>query len=253
MRNKALSQLGFGEVNPIVVPRLIVGIEGLEKQGKSHFALTAPGPTAYFSSDVGLEGVISKFAPNKSVYVMEMEVPDVKDKAELVWNKYLKAYQEVLALPLSTIRSVVVDTATELWELLRMKEFGKLTQVMPHHYGPVNAKYRAMIRMAYDSKKNLILLHKMKSKYINDKRTADYERAGFADTGFLVQVNAQVYRDPPWVDEDGVQNPGDFNLYIRDCRQNPDMAGVTLTGDMCNFPVLASLVLPEVDMGEWGM
>ena len=36
--------------------------------------------------------------------------------------------------------TVVMDTASEAHELSRLAAFGKLTQVMPHHYGPVNAE-----------------------------------------------------------------------------------------------------------------
>lgn len=125
-----------------------------------------------------------------------------------------------------------------------MARFGRLTQVMPYQYGPVNSEYRALIREAYGYNKNLILLHKMKPQYVNDKRTADYDRAGFGDTGFLVQVNTRVYRYSP---EDG----GDFAIYVEDCRQEPDMVGEELVGPMCSFPFLAGMVLPDIDPKEW--
>ena len=75
----------------------------------------------------------------------------------------ISSYQWALAEP--AVRTISVDTATELWELLRMARFGKLTQVMPYQYGPVNAEFRSLIRMAYASDKNLILLHKMRKVY----------------------------------------------------------------------------------------
>jgi hypothetical protein len=84
----------------------------------------------------------------------------------------------------------------------------------------------------------------MKAQYLNDKRTGEYERAGFNDTGFLVQVNAQVYR---YSKEDG----GDFVLYVKDCRQNPDLVEEELEGPMCNFPMLAQMVLPDANPSNW--
>jgi hypothetical protein len=208
-----------------------MSVSGLEKQGKTHFALTAPGPIAYFGLDIGTEGVIGKFVTNKTIWAMEIIVPMDGVAATETWNKFYSTYEAVLNM--NDIRTIILDTATEAWELLRLARFGKLTQVMPHHYGPVNAEYRKLIRAAYMSDKNLILLHKMKSVYVNDKRTRDYERAGFSDTGFLVQVNCQIYRD-----DDGI-----FNLYVVDCRQNSELMGEVLSGEMCNFPMLASLVL----------
>jgi hypothetical protein len=237
----SLSGMGFTQADKTASNRMIVSVCGLEKQGKTHFALTAPGPIAYFNADIGMEGVVGKFISAKQVLVKEVFVPTDKDKAMVVVDGFRAAYKAVLAS--RKIRSIVWDTATELWELLRVARFGKLTQVMPLMYGPVNAEYRGWLRDAYDSDKNLILLHKMKPVYVNDKRTAEYDRSGFSDTGFLVQVNAQVYRDSP---DDG----GTFNLFIKDCRQNPDLAGQVLSGEMCGFPWLAAMAM-GTGVGEW--
>ena len=41
--------------------RLVVRVGGLEKEGKTHFALTAPGPIGAIDMDRGMEGVVEKF------------------------------------------------------------------------------------------------------------------------------------------------------------------------------------------------
>lgn len=237
MAKSNLSSLGFvpSKDRELVHPRVIMSVSGLEKQGKTHFALTAPGPIAYVSTDIGHEGVVHKFR-DKDIQILDVErVEDDDDTAaEKEWDKFRKGY--VGAMRDKAIRSIVVDTATEIWEVLRLARFGRLTQVMPYQYGPVNKEYRKLIRMAYDCDKNLILLHKMKAQYINDKRTGEYERAGFGDTGFLVQVNAVVWR---YSADDG----GEFAITIRDCRQNPDLMGMEFEGDMCNFETISQLVL----------
>lgn len=221
------------------VTRLIVAISGLEKQGKTHFALTAPGPIALFNLDVGLEGVSSKFVrEGKSVFVYDVGRTQSPNEAKIAWAELVKAYTSVLAN--KSIRTVVLDTATEVWEMLRLARFGKLAQVMPFQYGPVNAEYRALLRAAYTSDKNLVLLHKMKVKYVNDKRTGDYERSGFSDTGFIVQMNCEVFRD-----EDG------FNLSVLDCRHNPEMMGDVLTGPLCSFKYLAVEALGQTRLEDW--
>jgi len=242
---KVMEKQGFVSANKRVIrPRIILSMEGLEKQGKTHFALTAPGPIAMFSTDTGEEGVVSKFG-SKEIWIMPMgkvEDEDSVDQAVEEIDKFKKSYTNMLRG--DEVKTIIIDTATEVWESLRMARFGRLTQIMPYQYGPVNAEYRALVREAYGYDKNLILLHKMKPKYVNDKRTDDYERAGFGDTGFLVQVNVKSYRYDP---EDG----GEFSIYIRDCRQNPDLAGEEFVGDMCTFPFLASMVLPDIDPGTW--
>jgi len=238
-----MNKYGFTSAADIEIkPRLILSISGLEKQGKTHFALTAPGPIAVFSTDIGEEGVVSKFTEEKDVYIMKIDRidEDSAEQAPAEFSRFRDAYRQMLRG--NEVRTIMFDTATEIWEILRMARFGRLTQVMPYQYGPVNAEYRALIRDAYAYDKNLILLHKMKSRYINDKRTGEYDRAGFSDTGFLVQVNTRVYRYSP---EDG----GEFAIYIDDCRQNPDLAGEELAGPLCSFNFLAGSVMPDVNWG----
>jgi len=226
-----------------VQPRIVLSIEGLEKQGKTHFALTSPGPIAMFSTDIGEEGVVSKFG-DKDIWIMSIDRVN-EDSAEQAPKEYARFHEAYISmLRGNDVRTIILDTATEIWEILRMARFGRLTQVMPYQYGPVNAEYRALIREAYNYNKNLILIHKMKPQYVNDKRTSEYERAGFGDTGFLTQVNIQVYRYSP---EDG----GEFVVYVKDCRQNPDLAGEEFAGPMCTFPFLASMVLPNMDPTNW--
>jgi hypothetical protein len=115
---------------------------------------------------------------------------------------------------------------------------------MPHHYGPVNAEYRGLLRLAYMADKNLIILHKMKQEYLNEKRTGKYERAGFGDTGFMVQVNIRCWRK---LNDD---NQLEFGLTVEDCRQNADVAGLELSQPMCDFPTVASMIT-GTDVEGW--
>lgn len=249
--NNELTSLGFSPAADHTSPRIIMSVQGLEKQGKTHLALSAPGPIAYFNSDIGMEGVVGKFLTHKQIHVFDVDTPSDSTKATAEWDRVVKAYRAVLASPISQVRSVVFDTETELWELIRLARFGKLTQVMPHNYGPVNAEYRRLIREAYDSDKNLILLRKMKPLYINDKRTKDYEASGFGDMKFLSQVNVQVYRDDPWTDENGVLVPGEFHVYVKDCRQNENLQGTDLAGPLATFQFLASMIVAGTGPEDW--
>ncbi len=242
---------GFVKLNgsPTTANRLIMAISGREKHGKTHFALTAPGPIAYQDLDIGTEGVIEKFVKSgKVIYHKEYGYSDLKDKGIAskeayvpVWDKFKDDYVAIIE---SKVKTVIMDTASEVWELLRMARFGKLDHVMPHHYGPVNGEYRALIRMAYTSNKNLILLHKSKKEYVNDKYTGNFERTGFSDTGFMVQVNMVCWRKL-------VNGVLKFGSTVVDCRQNADLAGMEFEGDMSNFPTMASFITGS-DISQWG-
>jgi hypothetical protein len=229
--------------------RLIIGVDGRERTGKTTFGLSAPGPIAFFPLDPGREGVLEKYLDEKKVYLPkngkgEIETYNYRDatnQAEwaAIWERLKASW--LVAIESKEVRTLVVDTATEMWELVRLARFGKLLQVMPHHYGPVNAEFRNIIKKVYDTDKNLILIHKLKDEYVNDKTTGRMKRSGFGDTGYLVQINLTL----GWNQEDG------FTMVIKDCRQNMEIAGMELIGEMSNFQMLASMVYPETDESEW--
>jgi hypothetical protein len=249
--DKELLKAGFKPKKAEVQKRLIIQVEGHEKTGKTHFALTAPGPIAYFGLDLGDEGVIEKFlaqgkeiiTPDDSIRVpnvIEMHPDGPKMDAVNAWEQMKRAFIASCRSP--QVRTVVFDTATEAWELIRLARFGKLAQVLPVQYGPVNAEMRGLIRTAYDSTKSLILLHKMKPEYVNDRRTGKYERAGFGDTEYLVQVNLRTVYDT---------ETNTFGMEVLNCRQNMVLSGQVFMEDLCTFPMLASMILPNTQPGDW--
>ena len=237
----SITSLGLKQASTAITKRLIINVTGKEKSGKTNMALSAPGPIVLFDFDYGLEGVVSKFAGLKKVYSSEFRISEIAPgKFESEWNRFVKEFKG--ALGEKEVKSVVIDTGTELWELIRLCRFGKLTQVMPQHYGPVNAEMRGLIRDAYSSNKNLIILHKMSQVYINNQPTKDYAMSGFKDIPYSVQVNCLTWR------EDG---GGPFHVSVTDCRQNSEVAGMELEGDMCNFQTLAQIIFPSSEDGDW--
>ena len=217
-----------------------MNVVGKEKSGKTNLALTAPGPIALFDFDYGLEGVVDKFIGTKAIHTSEYRIGEIAaDKFVASWERFKKEF--TACLHEKEVRTMVVDTGTEMWELVRMARFGKLTQVMPHQYGPVNGELRSLIRDTYSSDKNLILLHKMTEIYLNNQPTGRFGMAGFKDIPYSVQVNVLCWRDTEQT----------FHAEINDCRQNADVAGMELIGEMINFPQIAQLVYPNTSEDDW--
>lgn len=227
--------------------RLIISVEGKVKQGKTHFALTAPGPIAVQSLDMGLDGVVQKFQNDKVINVAnypgitalelrKLDEQGVVDRMASVWEQFVADFTWGLA----NARTVVWDTGTEAWELARLARLGKIGQVKPHHYTMVNMEFRELLRNAEASDTNLILLHRMKKEYRDDKATGSWERAGFSDIGSWVHIIARAERR-----EDG------FHLIVEDCRQNAMLWGVDLPEPMATFPNLGQLVFPDSKPEDW--
>ena len=139
--------------------RMIVAVDGMEKSGKTNFALTAPGPIAYQSLDIGTEGVIEKFQHQKPIHLAQYRFLTEKDdspeitmkKALPVWETFLTDFRQVMIprLKAGTIKTGVWDTGSEIWELQRLARFGKLQQVLPHHYTALNLEYQNLLREVF--------------------------------------------------------------------------------------------------------
>jgi hypothetical protein len=223
-----------------VKPRWISNIQGPEKTGKDHMGLsyTGPGNIYIHSFDIGLEGVVQKFQDKGNIYVAEYELTiqpgeasdrEVGEAAGEVWDQFVSNYRDSLA---STREGglVMIDTGTEAWELLRLASFGKLTQVMPHHYSKPNAEFRDLVREGFDGM-NVAWLHKMKDEYENyvdsrgqekSKKTGNKTAKMMNDMPFLVQVNVQTER--VMVEGGGAE----FKATIVDCRHHPEIIGMEI-------------------------
>jgi hypothetical protein len=245
----------FQRADANVTSRLIVAVAAREKQGKTHFSLTAPGPIVTFNADIGLEGVVHKFLrEGKEILVYNIPMPEANSKnvekeASKVWGDLEAATDAALDNP--AVRTVVFDTATEIWEIVRLAYFGKLSEIKPHHYSGVNAEFRRFLKKAYKTDKNLILVQKMKAEYVNNNRTGEWEMAGFSDTPFIVQAVIHPFRvdKPLKVDDETILDKGDFGVKIFESRHNPATNGLILSGDVATFPFVAATIIEGTNPG----
>lgn len=240
--------LASGEVDQ----RIILAIDADEKCGKTHFALTAPAPISYISTDFGLDGVVQKFQSYKRIWVCEQQIGVEQllalgaDQAAREASKVQRAIDKAYAAALGKARTIVIDNASDLWEIDRLAEFGKLDKVMAREYGPVNRHFKGRIQAARSQgHTNLILIHQVKDEYLKNERTGKKKRAGFAATGYLVDVNAFMYKNP------SEEIPARYHLAITDCRHQPDVEGLDLSGEDLDFPSLAGLIFPQSSRGDW--
>lgn len=231
--------------------RLIWRSYGLEKTGKSQLGLTGPAPIAILSFDIGLEGVVEKFAREKNVRVAEFALDKVESFSQNdaidLRDRFIAAYKEAL----TWARTVQIDTDTENWELFRYAEFGKASNA-PKDYVRLNAFYRDLLQQAYDKGVNLQLIQKVKERWISvestdregratlkPQNTGELEATGFRDAGYLVQANFEH----TWDAEHG------FGIHVLNCRQNMGVAGQTFYNT--SFPELAQQIFTNSEEEDW--
>lgn len=282
-------------------PRIVIAIDGLDKHGKDHIALTAPKPLLLLDFDMGSEGVKgvkhplvvrSKpfcFRPTEVSFTEEDEEKRSKQIMEAAWPEYIRfreTYFKALRGPMMKTpdgrklkaKTVVVDTGSEAWELMRFAEFGKVTRVMPHHYTQVNSQMRDLVRAALESDVNVIWLHQLKSEWKDNaegkgRKTGVLDRSGFDRMANLVQSNFLVYRVPKgetvetgakavswkWGEAGTIYQPTPrqdendlgFRLFCGNSRLDPTMEGMELMNDMIDFRTIAQMMMPETNEGDW--
>jgi len=246
----------FTVVDPNAMPprRLVIRVGGFEKEGKTHFGLTAPAPIDVLNIDRGLEGVVEKFARVKEIRMSEdfRAMPsETQADNEKRWDAIMAAYRE--SLTSSTTRSILFDTDTEAWEIGRLAYLGKLVGVRELHYPEVNSIFRGVIDMALAHDKNVIFTCRMRKQYVKSKGSdgkdtnswnGKYEESGFGEFGSIVQASLRACI----VNEDGVNVP---TVRVINCRQNMQMNGEVFEGDMATFSWVAANIIEGTSPEDW--
>ena len=253
-------------VNDTSVPRnrgIFMSVNGRDGAGKSSLAMTLAemGPLAYVdidrSSDRALKPATKKQREGIKVlpvsYAVALDEDENKKICEAVWENLAA---KVRAAANDWAKGVVIDTGDELWELKRFASFGKQSgsgRRMDRVYGPVNAQFRQLLRDVYrNSKRHLILTHKMKEEYQDKKnsqgedvsvKTGKWVSAGFKEIPYMADVIVEAFQN-----EDN-----EFAVKIVNCKLGPigpSMRGQELTGEDATFAGIVALAT-GTDRDEW--
>lgn len=250
---------------PDLLPFLTVDLYGPGKAGKSHFGLTAPGPLLHMNLGLPseLDGVIQHFegkqiveAQYRSNVAAEAKQAEIKDLFRREQTRLVGDLQTALK---AGVRSVTVDKATELWEVVRLGLFGRLDKVPAHLYGEANSTFADLLGLVPAAGANLVLIHEERDEwedYLDDKGAERRRpsgrklRKGNEKVEYLVDVALRSYRTPPVKDAAGtVISPVRFMNEVLDCRQNPSLIGQAF--ENLDFPTLAMMVKPQVPAEVW--
>lgn len=231
--------------------RVIWSVEGQEKTGRTHLCMTAPPPIAYLDIDIGSEGIIEKFAGQKDIYSrryayakdIRKGYEQIKAASKVIWQQFVNDFYELLEASKQPggPRTIVLDTATDFFNLCLNAHLGKEVQIMPMERTAANNAYGSLIKAAYAYNANLLMIHQMQPEFDNKKTL---ERKGFNKTGFLVQTVVQTERKPK-------PNQDEFQYKITLCRANTSLEGEVLDGQMYDFATLAEMIVEGSGVEDW--
>ena len=249
---------GWGEVQEIIKrPRMIVSGRGEERAGKSQFGLTMPAPIAVFPFDNNTDELIQKFRKYKKILApidpLYFKPTFSKEEFDALWERFMELFKSAIASP--NVRSIMVDTGTEMYELARLAKFGKLKEVPAHFYDLVNSEFKKLINLVYPSDKNLYIAHRVKDQYVKtgekqSARTGKRIEDGFNAVRYKVQINILCWRDLDRRDaETGTEG---FGCTVEDSTQNEAVAGTYLEEPYNNWTDLGKIIYPDSTDKDWG-
>lgn len=208
--------------------KIIITLSGEPKSGKTHFCLTAPEPIEFFDFDGGVVSLVSKF-PNKDIRLHQCLI-DVWgiEKVTPLWESFLKDYKAALA---GDAKTIVVDTATQLWEVLRMAHLERVqkespkerVKLQPVEYSQPNAIMRSVIAAPRANNKHSVLTHYIREVWDGEgKRTGIFEADQFKHTEGLADVILRF-------DAKRIKPTGEKTIItIARCRDARELVGIAL-------------------------
>lgn len=252
------------------VPRLCISLEALDKRGKTHYALfTAPDPICLVTNDPGTLRVLKKAvtAGRKIPHVLELDYkapdPSITKSSQVdqqewgEWKKSWAGFKVVMAALVKdrTVRTLVWDTASDIWTLAMLSHFGKTQKIAQNLRTECNADYSKVFLDLYKGRPdlNMILIHKLKKEYKPNSKgendwTGKYESSGFNQSAFQVDMTIRADWDPVRkMLYTELANPSRFGF---------DQVGSRWYGEDSGFNLLALEIFPDeimADAAAWGL
>jgi hypothetical protein len=191
---------------------LVIAINALDHHGKTTMLLTAPKPLDIFAIDPNTTEIVEGSGYDEDDVKLNLVTypatvfsnkDQLQDEAERAWrDEFIEPLRD--SIETKSVKSIGLDTATELFELLLMADHGKTVQILPELRTKTNYKFKGLLQALKRSGKHIVLLHRLRdvwrSEWVEtnkgreekrEKVVGVYEREGFSKTGF--HVNAEVY------------------------------------------------------------
>ncbi len=226
VKRKRRGEIAWSKVTPEIERKcVLMNIYGDTGTGRTTLALTAPGPIAFiYSSLEKVEGILQRFA-DKDVrkidfggYGREGSQKEIAEAADEHWRLLKAAWGDAFGWA----RTIVLDTHTEAWELIRLARFGGLKPSggrVDANYGPVNAEWRGLFRQQRtQSDVNVIVIGQTKDEYTSapkgkmGQRTGLTIQAGQKEIPFMADAIVRTSRGVDGLFK-GVVEKGWYNAY----------------------------------------
>jgi len=264
-------------------PRVICSNDGKDKSGKSHFCYDAPDPIAVLSFDFGDEDVVQKFQDQGreiAIADLKWEIPSqfrnqagTSEKGEAlgkwvddkVWKPFVASVNTIIDS--GQFRTVVVDKATEAWQVCRLGVYGRLATNRQDLQTEANARWREFVRLfaASEHPINLHLIHEQREEWISKQvpgrdgqaeekwfKSGAWIRDGNDKVPFLIQVGLEHRFVPPTKHPltGNILEECKFETEVKVNRGHPEEVGKVF--ENAGWLDVMTMLRPEIPLEEWG-
>lgn len=218
---------GFEMVVAPPVARLVLSVWGGEKVGKTSLALSFPPPVLFMNFDYSLDELLYK-RPEMIGLVGKRNFPIsetmIARELEPVLLEFEAAYAQGILAAADAGGTVVIDTATQLWQIVQDVKVNQVREErvrvaerknydtqkkkdeaieragkpMQLDYGQANMYMAALVRKTlHHPALNACFINRAKPEY-NDsgKTTGAMEYHGFGEMPGITQAHVQLYKKP---------------------------------------------------------
>ncbi len=248
-----------------------INVYGSEGSGKTRFAATAPDPIGLLALDKKSKRTFQKIAKslgkqvvvNKEDYIsgqdaikLAMLDTDIPVQRKEIKEFYGKLYKKVMDTGLALaahpgIETIVIDTATQLWEWIMFSHFGRRNQVESFMRGAPNQDMVDLINAL--KCKNLILVNRASEEWkdtgqVDEKGnkkqapSGKFKSDGFNKTGFYTTITMELTNVGKSKDPDDK-----FKAKLVRCQPNSllegqDLGEYSLVGEAITWDNLMTIV-----------
>lgn len=235
----------------------VVALRGGDGSGKTHFALTAPGPIFVQATDCwGTRRVSPDVKRDKDIRISRYSFNphqagktknEIGAAATVVWDQFVADYRNVLQ---SKVRTIVWDREDLQWELMRYAAFGAQNDA-PKEYGPLYIEVGSLISEAGAANVNLLILQGLRDKWESQFDPAKGKKVGI-NTGLRVPDGCNKIPDLVDITLDMRWDASQKQfMTLIDKFPNKDYRGEDVPG--MDFGMMATTAYPETGLDDWGL
>lgn len=259
-------------------PTLAVAVYGAEGSGKTEFACTAPGVVGVIPLERKCKQTVFKAREKygKTIFLPEQDFIRVRNPVMIAnlrpekcgappttnahapvccsphyyrWhvNSIKQAAMDLYNHP--DVNSIVIDSATQLWDDILCAHYGRTDRIMPLDRRPANQEFIELVNAL--SGKHLVLTHRASRVWKGNTETDKLKLDGFHKVGFFVSAVVETTND-------ATKSEGDdewFTLDVKMCQARPGIAGKAGVKALCDgamtFANLALLIFPDSEPELW--